>query len=93
MPADEHHGQADGIEVVGLGASLTAIDLDTRGIDDDILNAVLEQEAMDPEAIATRLITALHRGVGGESEVLLARAISRWSSGSARAVMVRSLGF
>ena len=54
--ANEKSDQADGIQLVSLGQSEATVHLDARRVDDHIVDAVMMQEAMEPEAVASGLV-------------------------------------
>src|SRR5262249_36834627 len=60
VPADEHRQQFVDVETIGLGAALTAIDLDRRGVDDEVVDPLVSEGAMEPEAVAAGLVAGDH---------------------------------
>ena len=71
MIAAQQVQQLGRIDRVGLDVLAAAVDLDGAGIDDDVVDALAGQGAMQPEAIATRLVAGADRGVGGQPEASL----------------------
>ena len=71
VPTHQHAHQLDGVEAVGFGSALAAIDLDTRRIDDEVLDAVSPEEAIEPEAVASGFVTGDNLGVLGKPEACL----------------------
>ena len=67
--ADEHREELAGVDAVGLEAPLAAVDLDGRGVDDEVEAMGLGlKEAMDPESVATGLVARDHRHRVGQIE-------------------------
>jgi hypothetical protein len=54
--ASEQSDQADGVQTVCLGTPGATIHLDTRRVDDHIVDTVMMQTAMEPEAVASGLV-------------------------------------
>ena len=54
----QHREQLLGVQAVGCSASGSTVDLDARGVDDAVVDAVRTEEAVNPEAIAPRLLAA-----------------------------------
>ncbi len=54
--ANEHRDELVGVDAVGLEAPVAAVDLDGRGVDDEVVMMRLRlKETMDPEAVAAGL--------------------------------------
>ncbi len=68
VPTDQHGDQLDGIEAIGLAAARSARDLDGGGVDDDVLNADMSQETVNPETVTTGFVTADDPGVWSQVE-------------------------
>ena len=68
VPANEHRHQLDGVKAIRFGPALAPADFDRRGVDDDVLNPLMVEEAVNPEAIAAGFVARHHRGVRGRSE-------------------------
>jgi hypothetical protein len=68
MRTDEHFDELDGVQGVGLGPPHPAVDLDAGGVDDAVVDAVVDEESMEPEAVAAGLVAGGDGGVGGEAE-------------------------
>ena len=49
------------VKPIGLGAPGAPVDLDARGVDHDVVDALLDQPAVQPPAVAARLVTAEKR--------------------------------
>ena len=56
VPANEHRHQFDGVEAIGFGPASPPADFNRRGVDDDVLNPLVREEAMNPEAIAASFV-------------------------------------
>ena len=69
-PTHKHGDQLDGIEAIGLAAARSARDLDRGGVDDDVLNADMSQETVNPESVTTGFVAADDPGVRSETEAL-----------------------
>src|SRR5215831_6809948 len=69
--AQEHRQELADIEPVGLRPALAPIDLNTGGIDDVVLDAMRDQGAVEPEAIAASLVTAHDACVLRQAKALL----------------------
>ena len=69
--ADEHVQKFAGIDRITLGLLGAAVDLDGRGVDDEVEDALVAQAAVEPEAIAPRLVARGDGGVLGQAEALL----------------------
>src|SRR5262249_7144435 len=70
-PTDEHLHEFGDVEGIGLGPALTAVDLDGGGVDDAVVDAVVDEGAMEPEAVAAGLVAGDDGGLRGESEPVL----------------------
>src|SRR5206468_1117945 len=71
VPANEHLHELDGVEAIGLGPAPAAVDLDAGRIDDAVLDAMSQEEAMEPEAVAPGFVAGDDPGVVREAEPLL----------------------
>jgi len=60
MVSDEHGQQLVRIQPIGLGLPCPAVHFDARGIHDDVADAELAQPSMEPPAVATGLVDAVH---------------------------------
>ena len=69
--ARKKQGELLGVDPVGLDLATPSVQLDTGGVDDDVVDALGLQESMDPEAVAPRLVAGLHPSVLGEAEARL----------------------
>jgi hypothetical protein len=69
--ADQHGEQFPGVESVGLRASPTTFDLDTRRIDHNVVDPMCHEAAMQPEPVPSSLITAIDAGVIGQPKAFL----------------------
>jgi hypothetical protein len=56
---------------VGLGVLVPAVDLDGAGVHDNVVDPSTRQGAVQPEAIAARLVAGADRRVAGQAEALL----------------------
>jgi hypothetical protein len=74
MPTDEHPHELGGVEVFRLGPAAAAVDLDGGGVDDEVLDALVSEVTMEPEAVAAGLVAGDHRRVLGQSEAMLGAA-------------------
>jgi len=68
----KHANELDGVEAVGLGSALAAIDLDACRIDDKVLDTVSPEEAIEPEAVASGFVTGDDLGSPGSPRRALA---------------------
>ena len=68
MITDEHAEQLGDVDGIALGAAGAAVDLDTGGVDDRVVDAARDEEAMEPEAVAAGLIAGADGGVIGQPE-------------------------
>jgi hypothetical protein len=59
---------------VGLGATGATGDLDAGGVDDQVVNAVVGKEAMEPEGVPAGFVAAQDGSVVGKSEALSGQA-------------------
>src|SRR5262249_55259486 len=71
MPADQHGHQLGRVETIGLGAPLSAVDLDAGGVHHEIADALVGEVAMEPEAVAAGLIATDNPSILAEAEALL----------------------
>src|SRR6516225_10816298 len=71
VPADEHRHKLDAIEPVRLRPSLAPAHFDGSGVDHDVLDSVMCEESVNPEAITAGFITGDDLGVFGKSEARL----------------------
>ncbi len=67
MP-DEHGQQPVRVQPIGLGPPCSAVDFDARGIHDDVGDAELAEPSMEPPAVPTRLVDAVHLGPPADLE-------------------------
>jgi hypothetical protein len=67
----EHAHQLGGVETVALGPPFAPIDLDGSRIDDDVRDVLAAEPAVQPEAIAARLVTTDDGGIVGQAETPL----------------------
>jgi hypothetical protein len=58
------------VKTVGLRAPRPPIDLDAGGVDDDVVDAVLAQRAVQPPAVAAGLVAAVHCRLLAQAEAL-----------------------
>ena len=93
VPTHKHTHELDGVEAVGLGSALAAIDLDARRIDDEVLDAVSPEEAIEPEAVASGFVTGDDLGIPGKPEACLGGLNLGQEQIKGAGAMVRSLGF
>ena len=54
--ANEQSDQADGVQTIGFGTPGATIHLDTRRVDDRIVDTVMMQTAIEPETVASGLV-------------------------------------
>src|SRR4051794_8365781 len=71
VPTNEHFHEFHCVEAIRLGSSAAAVDLDTRGVHDLVLDSLGQEEAMQPEAVASGLVATDHRSILGQAEPLL----------------------
>ena len=71
VPSDQHGNQLPGVETIGLGPSLTSVDLDARGVDDDVSDTRAIEIAIEPKAVTARLIAGDDLDVFGKMKSLL----------------------
>ncbi|PSL79537.1 hypothetical protein C7T35_36925 [Variovorax sp. WS11] len=57
---NQHRQQLISIKAIGLGAPRPAIDFDASGIDNDAVHAQLDEPTMQPPAISTCFVAAVH---------------------------------
>ena len=69
--ADQHGQELGDVEPIALGAAGAAVDLDAGGVDDEVVDGVVSEIAMEPEAVAAGLVAGEDGGVAGEAEALL----------------------
>ena len=72
IPQQQVH-QLRRVEPIRLRAARAAIHLDTRGIHHEVGDAARRQPPVQPEPIAPRLVTGVHRRVDRETEARLRR--------------------
>jgi hypothetical protein len=65
--AQQHRQQLVAIEPVGLGTPGAPVHLDARGVDHDVVDALLDQPAVQPPAVAARLVARVHLGLGAQA--------------------------
>jgi hypothetical protein len=68
---DQHGKKFRDVESIALGAASAAVDLDRRGVDDAVVDALFVEEAMDPEAVAPGFVAGEDLGGIREVEALL----------------------
>jgi hypothetical protein len=68
VPTNEHLHEFNCIETIRFGPSLTAIHLDAGGVDDLVLDSMGQQEAMQPETVASCLVATEHRSILRQAE-------------------------
>jgi hypothetical protein len=73
VPAYEHFHQLDCVEAIRLGPPLAAVDLNAGGVDDLVLDPLVQQEAMQPEAVASYLVARARERCRRRREVLSIR--------------------
>ena len=61
--AQQHRQQLVAIEPIGLGAPGAPVHLDARGVDHDVVDALLDQPAVQPPAVAAGLVAGVHLGL------------------------------
>jgi len=66
----EQRPEFDGIEAVGPGPALAAVDFDVQGIKDEVLEPPGIEETMNSEAAESSLLAGDDRGVLGQAESL-----------------------
>jgi hypothetical protein len=71
VPADQHREELGDVQSVTLGAPEAAVDLDAGGVDDEVMDALRGQVAMEPEAVTSRLVATEDGGVLRQFEPLL----------------------
>src|ERR1700730_3252038 len=81
----QHRQQLVAIEAVGLGAPGTTIDFDAGRIDHQIVDALRNQPAVQPETVATRLIATVHDHCSDQT-----RACLRLGDGRQRCPLIAS---
>jgi hypothetical protein len=59
---NEHTQELGDVDGVALGAAGAALDLDGGRIDDQVVDAAGDEEAMEPEAVAAGLVAGADRG-------------------------------
>ncbi len=70
LVTDEQGEQLAHVQPVAFGAAATAVYFDARGINDLIVDPLGQQEAMEPEAVATGFVAAYDGGFWREAEAL-----------------------
>ena len=58
VPANEHRHQLYGVEAIRFGPTLALAYFDRRGVDHDILNPHIREEAVNPKAVAAGIATS-----------------------------------
>ena len=71
VPTNEHFHELHCIEAIRLGSSAAAVDFDAGGVHHLVLDSLVQQEAMQPEAVAPGLVATDHRSILGQAESLL----------------------
>jgi hypothetical protein len=70
-PPNEHRNQLCGVQAVRFGPALVAVDLDARGVDNEVPDSLGLKEPTQPKAIASRFVSRGDRPVFGQAESLL----------------------
>jgi hypothetical protein len=65
VPADEHRHQLDGVEAIRFGAALAPADLDRRRVDDNVLDPLVNEDAVKPKAVTAGFVAGDDPGVVG----------------------------
>jgi hypothetical protein len=66
--SDEHCQQFVRIQPIGLSLPRSAVDFDARWIHDDVVDAEFAQPSMEPPAVPTCLVDAVHLGAPADLE-------------------------
>jgi len=69
--AQQHREELADIEPIGLGPALAPVNLNAGGVDDGVRHPMRDQGAVQPEAVAARLVTAHDAGVLRQAKALL----------------------
>lgn len=70
MLSQQHDQQLVSVQAIGLGSPGTPIDLDARGVDHDVVDALLDQPAVQPPAVAAGLVAAVDLALGAQAATL-----------------------
>jgi hypothetical protein len=71
VPTNEHFHKFYCTEAIGFGSSPATVDLDAGGVYDLVLDTLVQQEAMQLEAVATCLVATDYRSILRQAESLL----------------------
>jgi len=63
MVAQQHRQQLVAVQAIGLGAPGTPVHLDAAGVDHEVVGALFAQPAMEPPAVASGFVAAVHSGL------------------------------
>ena len=72
--AQQHRQQLVAIEPIGLGSPGAPVHLDARGVDHDVVDALLDQPPVQPPAVAAGFVAGMHLGLRLELAALLGLA-------------------
>jgi hypothetical protein len=61
--AHQHRQQLAAVEPIGLGPPRPAIDFDAGRVHHDVVDALLKQPPVQPEAVAARLVATVHHDI------------------------------
>jgi len=67
MVSQQHDQQLVAVQAIGLGASGTPIDLDARGVDHDVVDALFDQPAVQPPTVAAGLVAGVDLALGAQA--------------------------
>jgi hypothetical protein len=67
---DQHAHELGDVEGIALGSAGAAVDFDRRGIDNVIVDTLIDEPAMQPETIAAGLVAGDHGSVVWQTETL-----------------------
>ncbi|MDO8376783.1 MAG: hypothetical protein Q7S91_06265 [Aquabacterium sp.] len=67
MVSQQHDQQLVAVQAIGLGASGTPIDLDARGVDHDVVDALLDQPTVQPPTVAAGLVAGANLALGAQA--------------------------
>jgi hypothetical protein len=65
--AQQHRQQLVAIEPVRLGPPGAPVHLDARGVDHDVVDALLDQPPVQPPTVAAGLVTGMHLGITAQA--------------------------
>ena len=71
IPSDQHRDEFASVETIGFGPSLTSVDLDARGVDDEVSDARIIEIVIQPEAITASLVAGDDLDVFGKTKSFL----------------------